>query len=177
MESAQERNSVGVDAESFREFYDTALPVVYGYFFRRCGGRVETVEELTQETFVAVVRAIQQGNDIEAPLPWVVAVARRRLVDHYRKERSHRRRLEALRARTDPPSAMPALTTAVEARIVGALQRLSPAHRTVLVLRYVDGLPVREVAEFIGRSERATESLLVRARAALARAYEEAEHA
>jgi RNA polymerase sigma-70 factor (ECF subfamily) len=38
-------------------------------------------------------------------------------------------------------------------------------------LRYLDGLPVAEVAEWVGRSLHATETLLVRARVALRRVY------
>ena len=44
-------------------------------------------------------------------------------------------------------------------------RRIRP--RTVLTLRYLDGLPVAEVAQELGRSLHATETLLVRARAAL----------
>jgi RNA polymerase sigma-70 factor (ECF subfamily) len=44
---------------------------------------------------------------------------------------------------------------------------VSCRHRTALVLRYVDDLPVREVARAMRRSEHATESLLARARASL----------
>jgi len=42
-------------------------------------------------------------------------------------------------------------------------------------LRYLDDLPVAEVAEHLGRSLHATETLLVRARSALRRVYEEGE--
>jgi RNA polymerase sigma-70 factor (ECF subfamily) len=40
-----------------------------------------------------------------------------------------------------------------------------------LTLRYLDGLPVRDVAAYLGRTEHATEALLVRARAAFRRTY------
>jgi RNA polymerase sigma-70 factor (ECF subfamily) len=46
------------------------------------------------------------------------------------------------------------------------LARLTPHHRAALVLRYLDGLPVAEVALLLDRSVHATESLLVRAKAA-----------
>jgi RNA polymerase sigma-70 factor (ECF subfamily) len=46
--------------------------------------------------------------------------------------------------------------------------------RAVLVLRFFDRLPVRQIATEIGRSESATESLLGRARVAFERAYKEA---
>lgn len=54
-----------------------------------------------------------------------------------------------------------------------ALERLGPHHRAALTLRYLDGLPVAEVAENLGRGIHATEALLQRARRALRRAYVE----
>jgi RNA polymerase sigma-70 factor (ECF subfamily) len=46
-------------------------------------------------------------------------------------------------------------------------------HRSALTLRYVDDLPVPEVAETLGRTVHATEALLVRARNAFRNRYEE----
>lgn len=53
------------------------------------------------------------------------------------------------------------------------LARLPGQQRAALTLRYLDDLPVTEVAAHLGRSLHATETLLVRARAALRRAYQE----
>ncbi len=47
-----------------------------------------------------------------------------------------------------------------------------PHHQAALTLRYLDGLPVPEVARHLGRSLHATEALLVRARVAFRRVYE-----
>ncbi|HEU5083695.1 MAG TPA: sigma factor-like helix-turn-helix DNA-binding protein, partial [Acidimicrobiales bacterium] len=52
------------------------------------------------------------------------------------------------------------------------LADLGPHHRSALTLRYLDGLPVREVAACLGRTEGATEVLLVRAKAAFRARYE-----
>ena len=53
------------------------------------------------------------------------------------------------------------------------LDRLGPHHRLALTLRYLDGLPVPEVARLLDRSLHATEALLVRARTAFRRAYDQ----
>ena len=53
------------------------------------------------------------------------------------------------------------------------LGRLGAHHRAALTLRYLDGLPVAEVADHLGRTLHATEALLVRARRAFRSAYEE----
>jgi RNA polymerase sigma-70 factor (ECF subfamily) len=55
--------------------------------------------------------------------------------------------------------------------VEAALSKLPGEQRIVLVLRYLDRLPVREIATTIGRSEKATESLLSRAREAFRKAY------
>lgn len=44
-------------------------------------------------------------------------------------------------------------------------------HRAALTLRYLDGLPVPEVARALGRTVHATEAVLTRARAAFRRSY------
>jgi RNA polymerase sigma-70 factor (ECF subfamily) len=158
------------DPEWFREFYDEALPVVYGYFLNRCGGRVDVAQDLTQETFVSAVRSMQQGEPIAAPLPWIVSIARRRLVDHYRRQSRERGPAAPDHSGGDPAVET---TTAAEARVIAALDGVSPLHRAAIVLRYVDDLPVRELAGLLGKSERAIESLLVRARRSLLEAYGE----
>jgi RNA polymerase sigma-70 factor (ECF subfamily) len=52
------------------------------------------------------------------------------------------------------------------------LARLGGHHRAALTLRYLDGLPVTEVARHLDRSVHATEALLVRARTAFRRIYQ-----
>ena len=53
------------------------------------------------------------------------------------------------------------------------LAALGAHHRSALTLRYLDGLPVAQVAEVLGRTVGATEVLLVRAKSAFRRQYEE----
>ncbi|HEY1741399.1 MAG TPA: sigma factor-like helix-turn-helix DNA-binding protein [Acidimicrobiia bacterium] len=55
------------------------------------------------------------------------------------------------------------------------MRRLPPLQRAAIALRYVDDLPVREVAQLLDRSVPATDSLLRRARAELRNLLEEAD--
>jgi RNA polymerase sigma-70 factor (ECF subfamily) len=55
--------------------------------------------------------------------------------------------------------------------VYAALSELNAFQQAALTLRYLDGLPVAQVAEHLGRSLHATETLLTRAKAALRRAY------
>ena len=59
--------------------------------------------------------------------------------------------------------------------MLSALRSLPTLQRAAIVLRYLDGLSVREVAAAIGKSESATESLLSRGREQFRRAFREGE--
>ncbi|TQS40085.1 RNA polymerase sigma factor [Cryptosporangium phraense] len=145
--------------------YDRALPDVYGYLRARCGSTA-LAEDLTGETFLAAVAAVRQGRD--PTVAWLITVARNKLVDHWRREAREQRSLQVVEPAEDPWDVQ---LDVVRARDV--LQRLGPQHRLALTLRYVDDLPVPEVARLLGRTRHATEALIVRARAAFRAAYEE----
>jgi RNA polymerase sigma-70 factor (ECF subfamily) len=153
----------------FKEFYERVLPVVYGYLWRRSGRREDVAMELTQETFLGVVRSLRSGVVVRDPLALVMSLARRRLVDYYRRSEV-RRRVYPLFERDDVASAE---TSEAEARLLSALEAIPDHYRLVLILRYVDDLTVSETAELTGKSLAATESFLARARTALANRYEE----
>ena len=153
--------------------YRRALPQVYGYLLPRCGSAA-LAEDLTAETFMAAVAAAKRDRPPELTVAWLVGVARHKLVDHWRRTDLERRKLGAvvsgLDIVEDPWEAQLDVAAAH-----AALVRLSPHQRAALTLRYLDGLPVAMVAQELGRSLHATETLLVRARAALRRIYEEGE--
>jgi RNA polymerase sigma-70 factor (ECF subfamily) len=156
------------------ELYNRALPQVYGYLISRCGRR-DLAEELTSETFLAAVDAVRRERPPPVDVPWLIGVARHKLADHWRRQSREQRGLRAVvadpRAETMIDDPADELTDRLHA--AATLARLQPQHRCVLTLRYVDDLPVAEVARVIDRSEHATEGLLVRARAAFRRAHAE----
>jgi RNA polymerase sigma-70 factor (ECF subfamily) len=162
------------------EVYDRALPHVYGYLLSRCGG-VALAEDLTSETLLAAVDALRRDDDAPVSVPWLVGVARHKLVDHWRRQARQERGLRAVGTGPTPPGrdddGWDVRLDAMRARDTLAL--LSPLHRAVLTLRYLDDLSVPDVAGHVDRSVHATEGLLVRARAAFRRAYgdEEADDA
>ena len=152
------------------DLYDRALPVVYGYLVSRVGDRA-TAEELTSEVFLAAVDAVQRPAAPPVDTAWLVGVARHKLVDHWRRRERDERRLAAVAAQpTSDDDPWDVRLDVLHAR--GVLEKLGPANRLALTLRYLDGLSIPEMARELGRSRHATEALVVRARAAFRRAYE-----
>jgi RNA polymerase sigma-70 factor (ECF subfamily) len=162
------------DPEAFTGFYRQALPRVYGYLLSRCAGAAWLAEDLTQETFLAAVAEIKRGRLVGDPMPWIVRIARNKFVDHIRRSGRDERKLvkiwEAQQRAWDPPS-----LTIVEGRALGALRSVPLAQRAALSLRYQDGLAVREIAQALGRSVHATESLIARGKETFRRYYEQGE--
>jgi RNA polymerase sigma-70 factor, ECF subfamily len=160
--------------------YRRALPHVYGYLLTRCGS-VSLAEDLTADTFMAAVAATrhpdasasevsQAPQAPEVSVSWLVGVARHKLADHWRRSVREERTLVAAgqlaQGHDDPWDEW--LDTAAA---YAALRCLNDQQRAALTLRYLDGLPVAEVAAHLGRSLTATETLLIRAKAALRRVY------
>ena len=167
-----EAPALRLDPDGFRAFYEEALPRVYGYFLHRCGGSVPIAEDLTQETFLAAVRELKKGKQVEVPIAWIYGVARHKLVDHYRRQERQERSL-ALAFETEEPEEVLVVSDDPEAqeRAVAALASVAPAQRAALVLCYVDELSVPEAARALGKSVEAVESLLARGRQSFKRAY------
>jgi RNA polymerase sigma-70 factor, ECF subfamily len=160
--------ALGCDPDSFRAFYEEALPRVYGYLLRRCGS-VVVAEDLTQETFLAAVVELRKTRRVEQPLGWVLGIARHKLIDHFRS--TQKRGARETSAVVDH-AVLP--DEGRDERAISALSAVPRDQRIALVLRHVDGLSVPEVALLLGRSVEAAESLLARGRVAFREAYGEA---
>jgi RNA polymerase sigma-70 factor (ECF subfamily) len=153
------------------ELYDEALPHVYGYLYARCRD-VTLAEDLTAEAFLAAVVAARRPDAPAPSVPWLIGVARHKLADHWRRLAREERGLRLLDS--DGAGAEDPWDEAIDAiRARTVLAALGPHHRAALTLRYLDGLPVPEVAGCLDRTVHATEALLVRARAAFRRSYRE----
>ena len=77
----------------FDEFYDRALPVVFGYLLRLCGGDREQAWDLTQDSWVTVVDRLAQGQTDKATVGFLLSVARSRYLDAWRRQRRLQRKL------------------------------------------------------------------------------------
>lgn len=165
------------DHADFWALYDEALPKIYGYLVRRTNRSV--AEDLTQEVFTTAVRTLRTRHGGPITLAWLFTVAKSRLFDHLRAEaRSERKRMLAW---VNRPVAGNTIEDELAERRLGqateaALGSLPEAQRAALVLHHLDDLSVADVADRLGRSVRATESLLVRARQAFRTALEEFDH-
>ena len=176
-ESALLTGAAGGDPEAVRALIDSVGPVVYGFVFARVGGNEPAAQDLVQETLIEALRSAPTFRGESSLRTWTCAIARRRLARHYETERRHAVAESGLALLGGAGGAAGAGTgerDEIERRdeIVRALGLLPPVHRQVLVMKYLDELPVAAIAEELGRSPVQIQSLLQRARDGLRRALE-----
>lgn len=145
------RAQVG-DEAAYRQALSRIAVRLRGYFARRLFGLPDDVEDLVQETLLAL--HLQRGTyDPALPVSaWVVAIARHKLVDLLRR----RGRREALHESLDDldESRQPARPDAPPARrdLGLLLETLPAAQRLAIVLTKIEGLSVAEASQRSGVS-------------------------
>jgi len=147
--------------------YERHAIEVYRYVHRRCRDAA-LAEDVTQDTFLAAVRTVDDPGEVT--VGWLIRVARNRLLDVLRRQARYEGKLQLASGRSavaDEPAAVVG-----RLRMTAALEELRVEHRIVLMLHYVDEMTVAALAVEMDRTPKAVEALLTRARRALRRELE-----
>lgn len=158
---------------------------VFGFGYKMCGDP-EDAKEVAQETLLSLARNMQSFRGEASLSTWLYTVARSFCIKKRRRtkgEPAHHAsldRLDAMDKATLESSAEPSAAAAaphtpeqmllsreVREAVAGALEKLEPEAREVVVLRDIEGLSAAEVSEVLGLSVAAVKSRLHRARVAL----------
>lgn len=160
------------DAELER-IYDDTIAELYSYASRRCGGRRELAEDVTQEAWLRALRDWNEHGVPKNPIGWLTTVARNLLLNHFRRREgmpldfmSPAEVLAAVDSNAVSDSAE------IAALVSEALTRIPSAEARLLETFHFDRLKMSQLAEVYGISERAVEGRLRRARERLRRELE-----
>ena len=157
--------------------YERYLPFVWRYVYTRLRGDRHAAEDVVSETFLAAVAALCGGKvhaDGRPFYPWLIGVARHKLADHGRRAArgsAVQGPAEAEYARRRQPTGG-SQEAERAARVMAAMAELPDEQRLMLEWKYLGELSVREIAGRLGRTEKAVESVLYRARNAFREALE-----
>lgn len=150
--------SIG-ELDDFVEMYDATVDAAYRYA-RRLAGSQDKAEDLVQQVYMELLHAARDGKVDRVGTGRIIVAIRSRFLNSLRSQDRERRRLQLV---VDHPSASHE-PTRDDASDMLRHADLTDRERAALTLRYVDDLPVNEVARALNTSVRATESLLARAR-------------
>lgn len=135
-------------------------------------GNRSDAEDVAQDAFVRAFLAIEECGDGARFRGWLRVIASRLAFNHRRDART-RARYEEGSGVLGPGSTAPA-TGRLEGRdlLEQALGELSYPYREIMVLRFVEELPLKDIAEILEIGESAAKMRLQRARGEFQRAYE-----
>lgn len=160
------------DGDAFEELLERHGKRIYNFILRQTGDR-SLAEDLVQEAFLRVVHRAESFRRQAKFTTWLYTIARNLCIDHARKAK-HRRHLAldatlrrdesggaTLLDRVEAPNPGPDVE-ARDRRFRGALGRaleaLPAEQREVFVMRELDGLKFREIAEVVGIPENTVKS-------------------
>src|SRR4051812_37885828 len=134
-----------------RALLDGYGAALYGFLYARVGGHAAAAEDLLQETLIEAVRSASTFRGESSLKTWLCAIARRRLSRHYEAERKAAVVRAGLALVHDDDVGDRSAEVERRDEVTRALGVLAPVHRQVLVLKYLDGRSVEEIADELGR--------------------------
>lgn len=156
--------SSSLPEEQVIQTYRATIRPLYAYIARRVGGDAGLAEDIVHDTWMRALDAWPRRGMPDAPLAWLMRVARNALISHFRRVQP-----EFVDPGTlDLGAANFIPDTPDTAAVVGwGMARLRRGHADVLEAFYFDGKSTRQIAADWSLSERAVEGRLHRARAVL----------
>jgi len=110
-------------------------------------------ENLTQETFLRLWKSMVSGTEVEQPKFYLYQIARNLIIDHYRLSKSFSLD-ELVEEGFDPPGKEDTPDHLAELALLRrTIESLQEEYRDVVYLRFVEGLPVQEIAKILQISE------------------------
>lgn len=164
------KKAISGDAEAFASLYDAYVDDIYRFVFHRVGHE-QTAEDLTSQVFLKAWDNLGRYKVRGLPFgAWLFQIARNSVIDYYR---THKEILPLEpNAATEPDPAMN-VAREVEKRLEGEwvrtiLYKLTHEQREVLILKFINGLKTKEIAQVMGKGQGAIRALQMRALHALA---------
>lgn len=144
--------------------YDDYSDMLYRHAFYRVSKHEEALD-LVQDTFVKTWEYMVKGNDLDNIKAFLYSVLNNKIIDYYRKKKSTS--LDALHEEGFNPRSDDGeerITESAEIQqIVGMLDKLQENYRDVIIMRYIDGLSPKEIADITGEKENTVSVRLNRA--------------
>ena len=149
----RQSNSSIASPASFRAMYELNRLPVFRYIYALTGGSQADAEDLTAETFLRAWKARHQfAGEMDSAIAWLIGIAKRLVIDDYRRTiRADRHPSEDLRP--DPTPEQTILKDEQQRVLLRLVANLPEEPREMIILRYLLGWRVTDIARQMGASE------------------------
>jgi RNA polymerase sigma-70 factor (ECF subfamily) len=171
------------DERAFDNFVEAYYPRLYRFVFVRLESDAAASHDVVQSVFQKVAGSLESYRGEAALFTWLCAFCRHEIAAHWRRRA---RLVPEVELREDSPEVRAALeslaaaqqTDSLERRELGrlvrsVLDRLPVRYGSALQWKYIEEVPVQQIAERLELTPKAAESLLTRARAAFRESFTE----
>jgi RNA polymerase sigma-70 factor (ECF subfamily) len=141
------------DASAFAALYDRHLDRVYRHCYYRTANRADA-EDLAQQTFLQAWKAIGRYRRGSAPfIAWLLTISQHLAISHHRKMREVSGPIAwSDPGHTDDPEHVVGQSIATD-QVRCAILRLQPERQAVIILRFIEGFSVSDVAAVLGKTD------------------------
>ena len=171
------------DERAFVEFADHYVPALHRFALSRLRGDRGLAQEVVQDTLCKAIAKLPSFRGEAALMTWLCACCRNEIAAHFRRRRrvgveldfevTENAGSDAIdRVHPDGPDQQ-LMRREAAATVHEALDCLPPHYGRALEWKYIESLPVNEIAKRLEMSPKAAESLLTRARTAFRREYDQ----
>ena len=166
------------DRKATAEFVSRYADPIYGYVSQRLAPRADLVEDLVQEVFLVALQKLDTFAGKSSVLGWLLGIARHKVEDLYRARLREPESFSDLEdSSPSGPVDLPELDALIDKgraqeKTQRILARLPEAYGLVLLWRYWEEHSTKEMAAQTGKTEKAMERLLARARVHFRRLWE-----
>jgi RNA polymerase sigma-70 factor (ECF subfamily) len=158
------------DRKATAEFVAAHADAIYAYVRHRLAPRLERVDDLVQDVFVAALASLGRFRSAAPLRSWLLGIARHKVEDFYRQKLREPEAISEPGESGEPADdQLPIEERLDRGRAAAKTQRimrmLPESYSAVLLWRYWENRSVREIADATGKTDKAVERLLARARA------------
>lgn len=167
--------------QKFTNIYNTYIDEIYRYIYLRIGLAPGIAEDITQEVFIDVYKGFDKFKGLCSERTWVFKIAKNKLYNYYRKQ--YKRNVESSVETElheqfyDPLQDVEALIEkSYDSNFVlECLNNLPQHYKIALMLKYIDGKRVSEIACILDKSNKSIDNILHRAKLMFIKEYQVAQ--
>jgi len=164
------------EQSAFKVLYLKYSDLLFAYILHHLDKEKEVASDIWQETWVVVIEKINDFQYKSSIFTWLCAIAKNKISDYYRNAKKQERfqSIEKIHFDIDIEELeieLVDLETQVD--VITILANLTDEYRYLLVAKYVENKGIDEISLKIGKSYKATESMLTRARGAFRKEFKQ----
>lgn len=160
--------------DAFKELYQRYSDLLFAFILIRLDNDKEASSDIWQETWIITVEKISDFSFKSTVFTWLCAIAKNKISDYYRDDEKRRKINNEIKIYIDIDNEeIDIVDENIQEDVLATLANLKDEYRYILLSRYFENKSVEEISHVIGKSYKATESLLTRSREAFRKTFKQ----